>query len=268
MNQATFSKFQEIVRDKSGIALRPGKEALVAARISKRMRVLGIADHGSYLRHVIKDESGEEIIHLLDVISTNVTNFFREAHHFDFVRDAVGKWIDQGCKRLRFWCAACSSGEEPYTLAMTLLETVKNRKLDIKILATDISITALGRGRAGVYEEKKMQGVPVMLRQKYFDAHGNGDEKSFSVKPVLKNMIVFKRFNLSVTPFPMRGPMDIVFCRNVMIYFDQDVRNRLIGEICRLLKPGGNLMVGHAEGLVGLTSGLKNVKPSIYVKPA
>ena len=267
MDKGTFNKIREIVYEKSGIALSQGKEALVRARIGKRMRALNIQEHRTYLEWVLGDESGEEVVHLLDAISTNVTSFFREANHFDFLQDVFRTWMDKGYKRFRFWSAACSTGEEPYTLAMVLREAASNYKnIDAKILATDISTRALSVCLNGSYEEQKLKTVPKQLLNRYFERSKNGDKVFYTVNSTLKSMIVCRRLNLSQPPFPMRGPLDAVFCRNVMIYFDNVVRKKLLDSIYSLLKPSGYLMVGHAESLTGMVSDFKSVKPAIYIK--
>lgn len=266
MEQRIFERFRDIIYEKSGISLNEKKVALVSSRIAKRMRTLGFEEHRQYLEHVLADTSGEEIVQLLDVISTNVTHFFREAEHFDLVAQEVNACLSKGQRRFRFWSAGCSSGEEPYTLAMTLKEVCNGNSVDLKILATDISTRILSRCIQGRYEKRKLEQVPTLLRDKYFVKNGRGDDAVFEVSASLKNMVVFKRLNLSVVPFPMHGPMDAIFCRNVMIYFDNDVRKRLLEEFYRLLKPGGYLYVGHAESLTGMLSGFRSVKPSVYVK--
>lgn len=266
MDRRTFNKFREIVYSKSGIHLKDGKEAMVIARVSKRMRALGISKHREYLKLVLQDNSGEEVVHLLDAISTNVTSFFREPSHFDFIAKVFSDWLREGQRRFRMWSAACSSGEEPYTLAMTLLEASKGCPMDVRILATDISTKALGKCIAGVYPAEKMKNVPKYLRARYFEKRTADDEVFYSARSELKRMLVSRRLNLAATPFPMRGPLDVVFCRNVMIYFDNPVRIKLLQEIHRLLKPGGFLMVGHAESLTGMVSDFRIVQPSIYVK--
>jgi chemotaxis protein methyltransferase CheR len=267
MDTATFERFRQVVYDRSGITLGPSKEALVASRVGKRMRSLGLHEYGEYLDYVLQDRAGDEMVQLLDAISTNVTSFFREPDHFTFLSEVVKGWLTQGQRRFRIWSAAASTGEEPYTLAMTLCEALQEPGVDARILGTDISTRVLQACAAGVYGATKLRGVPADLRQKYFDRCDDGGQECFAVKPRLAGMVSFSRLNLSTPPFPMRGPFDVVFCRNVMIYFDAEVRRRLLLEICRLLRPGGYLMVGHAESLTGMLLGLKVVKPSIYVKP-
>lgn len=266
MDTHVFEKFRNIVYEKSGIFLREGKESLVCARVGKRMRDLELDEHRDYLEYLTKDQTGEEMVHLLDAISTNVTSFFREPNHFDFLGEVVSRWIAQGQSRFRFWSAACSSGEEPYSMAMALAETLQTAgsPVDVKILATDISTRMLEKSRQGTYDEERIKTVPAALRGRYLERHR--DNGSYAVKETLRRLIVFKRLNLSDPPFPLTGPLDIVFCRNVMIYFDNTVRKRLLDELHRLLKPGGYLMVGHAESLTGLLSDFKIVCPSIYIK--
>jgi len=266
MDKKIFTAFRELIYATSGIHLNEKKEALVSARIAKRIRALKLNDHKDYLHYVQSDQTGKEIIQLLDVISTNVTHFFREAHHFNLVSELMTKYLAEGQRRFRFWSAGCSSGEEPYSLAITLKEIVGRQSLDMRILATDISTQILSRCEKAEYEKSKIENVPVMLRDRYFEVKQYDNKKFYYVKNEIKNMILFRRLNLSQVPFPMKGPMDIIFCRNVMIYFDNEVRKRLLMEFYRLLKPKGYLMVGHAESLTGLLSGFKAMRPSVYQK--
>lgn len=266
MDQTTFNRFRQIVYEHSGISLSDGKVALVTARIGKRMRSLGLDSSQDYLRYLKQDESGQELINLLDVISTNVTHFYREAVHFDFVSEVMKEWLAAGQKRFRFWSAACSTGEEPYTLAITLKEVFGGQPTDAKILATDISTRVLALCQAGLYSAERVKPVPPELRTRYFDRVQDPSGPCYQVKEALRQMVVGRRLNLSAPPFPMRGPLDIIFCRNVMIYFDDVVRRRLLAEMHRLLKPGGYLLVGHAESLTGMVSDFKVIKPSIYIK--
>lgn len=266
MDKKTFNKFREIVYAKSGISLNESKEALVSARVGKRMRALGLDDYSHYLQMVVRDESGEEVVHLLDAISTNVTHFFRENKHFDFLKQVYRDWVTAGQRRFRIWSAASSTGEEPYSIAMTLLSTVDHSGIDLKILATDISTKVLSQCMVGNYPESKIGGIPREYLNRYFDVRNGENGKIYTVRSALKNLTVFRRLNLSTPPFPMRGPMDVIFCRNVMIYFDNVVRKKLLDDMYRLLKPGGYLMVGHAESLTGIMSDFKSVMPSVYIK--
>ena len=266
MDKKTFEKFRKIVYEKSGISLGERKEALVAARVGKRMRVLEIDDYQAYLRRVVNDETGAEVVHLLDAISTNVTSFFREENHFEFLEDVILHRLAEGQSRFRLWSAACSTGEEPLTLAMTMMDCLNGNNHDLRILATDISTQALDKCRVANYDKDRIKNVPPLLRDRYFDATKDESGTSYSAKRPIKDVIVFKRLNLSTPPFPMRGPFDVIFCRNVMIYFDNHVRGRLLADMYRLLRPGGYLMVGHAESLTGMVSSFKSIMPSVYVK--
>jgi len=266
MDKSVFKKFVSLIYEKSGITLNNNKEALVSSRIAKRMRQLGITKHRDYLEYVLSDQRGEEIVHMLDVISTNVTHFFREPEHFSFVEEKMITWLNGGQRRFTFWSAGCSSGEEPYTLAMVLNEILNSFSAEVRILATDLSTRILSKSINGNYDAKKLETVPSRLRDRYFTKEGIRENAVYTVKHELKSLVTFKRLNLSIVPFPMKGPMDIIFCRNVMIYFDNTVRINLLKEFHRLLKPGGYLLVGHAESLTGMLGGFKALKPSVYTK--
>lgn len=266
MESRTFDTFRQLIYERSGITLGPGKESLVSARIGKRMRALEIDEPRAYLQYVVSDRTGEEVVHLIDAISTNVTSFFREAAHFDLISELLAKWHDEGQRRFRFWSAASSTGEEPYSLAICIQEVLGGSGADVRILATDISTKVLRQCVEGVYSPEKVAPIPRAVCDRYFDVRRDSKGVSYVAKEELKRMVVFKRLNLSQPPFPMKGPLDIVMCRNVMIYFDTTIRRQLLQEAHRLLKPGGYLMVGHAESLTGMISSFKMVKPSVYRK--
>lgn len=252
-----------MIYERSGITLGDKKESLVAARVGKRTRQLGLEDVDDYLAYVNNDKSGDELIQLLDAISTNVTFFFREIEHFNLISRCFIDWYSKGQRTFKFWSAGCSSGEEPYSIAMTLLDTLAERLTpDIKILATDLSTKVLSIASNGIYEAKKVEDLSGQQLMRYFDKHDSG----YKVNDAVRSLITFCRLNLSNRPFPMSGPMDMILCRNVMIYFDQPFRKQLVTEYHRLLKPGGYLLVGHSESLTGMTSGFKTVAPSIYMK--
>lgn len=266
MEKQYFNEIRKIVYQQSGISLGENKEALVSARIGKRLRTLGLSDKRDYLIYLSGDSSGNELVQLLDAISTNMTSFYREPEHFDFMKEAVNDWWNKGQRSFRLWSSACSTGEEPYTMAITLEEMGLSQSCDCRILATDISTRVLDVCKSGVYEEKKLDKVPCNIRSKYFSHVKEGAEDSFMVSSSLKRMVLFKKLNLSNSPLPMKGPLDIIFCRNVMIYFDDEIRRKLLEELYRLLKPGGYLVVGHADSLTGLASSFQSVRPSIYTK--
>jgi chemotaxis protein methyltransferase CheR len=266
MDNETFERYAELAYKKAGIRLRDGKEALVAARVAKRMRVLGMGTAKDYLDYLENDASGDELIQFLDVISTNFTSFFREPVHFSVLSTFVTERVRAGRQRLRFWSAASSSGEEPYTMAITIAEAVGSASVDWRILATDISTRVLERAQLGIYPETALRPVPAELRERYFGPAGTArdGERLFSVARTLRPHIVYKRLNLTEERLPMRGPLDVVFCRNVMIYFDGDTRATLIRKIEELLAPDGMLLIGHSESLAGLDTRLRSQEPAVY----
>lgn len=267
MEHRVFEKFRSIVYEHSGIFLNETKEAMVAARIAKRMRQLNIQEHEDYLTYLLNDTTGDEIIRFLDVISTNVTSFFRESEHFELLGELISQWLTQGKTRLRFWSAAASTGQEPYSIAMTILIATGSRSADIRILATDISTRALAVAKNGEYSEVLLASVPDSLKNKYFFRKRSKDEVIYCINDYVRRLVVFKRLNLAQTPFPIHTGLDAIFCRNVMIYFDTAVRSRLLGELYRLLNPGGYLFTGHAESLACMKTDFVCLRPSIYQKP-
>ncbi len=267
MEPQLFQKFARLAYEKAGISIRAGKEALVGARVAKRQRALAIDSAERYLQFLEADASGEEINFFLDVISTHFTSFFRESDHFAVLREEFERRLAAGQRRLRLWSAACSTGEEPYSMAMTLLEARGGAELDLKILATDISLQSLDEARTGVYPAPRIEPVPAKHREDWLRRSKDSPDL-WEVSSEVKRLVTFKRINLSTPPFPMRGPLDVVFCRNVLIYFDQPTRQRLISEIERLITPGGLLCIGHTETLNGIQTRLRMLRPSLFRAPA
>ena len=268
MQPQLFEAFQALAYREAGIALRDNKGALVAARIAKRVRDLGLNDASEYLSYLEADRAGTEMVNFLDAITTNFTNFFRENEHFEFLKREAAAWVASGVSEVRIWCAAAATGEEPYTLAMVLSEAFRDTKVEFRILATDISMRALSFAAQGRYPRSRLEQVPAQLRARYFepDTSVKGPELELKVIPSLRQRIVFKRLNLATPPFPLRGNLDAVFCRNVMIYFDTPVRQRLVRDIERLLRPGAPLVVAHSETLGAARGELETVSSSVYRK--
>jgi chemotaxis protein methyltransferase CheR len=206
---------------------------------------------------------------LIDAISTNLTSFFREIAHFDYLKGSflpsLIKSKDRSVQNcIRAWCAGCSTGEEAYSLAMTLLEaTDGGGHWDIKLLASDISTRVLEVARRGSYDVSRTQGIPAAMRSKYFATDHTSDQPQLQALPTLKKMIAFRYLNL-MEDWPFAGPFDFIFCRNVMIYFDSSTQQRLIRRFKNMLSPGGLLFTGHSESLNGINHGLKHVQPTIY----
>ncbi len=263
MDDRTYQKYATLIYAQSGINLGGGKKELVQARVAKRMHALGIFDYLDYYEYVVRDHKKGELSFLLDAISTHVTSFFREGDHFDFLASTVKEWLNAGQRSFRFWSAGCSSGEEPYSLAITVLEALEGEScVDVKILATDISKQIISKAKQGIYEKQKLINIQPQ-RGKYFRPIGDG---LIEVNDLVRKMVVFNYLNLQGEEYPFRGPMDAIFCRNVMIYFDEQGRRRVIDRFHRLLKANGYLLVGHSESLIGMADGFRYVRPSIYQK--
>ncbi len=266
MSDEQFETIRALMGGHVGIVLQGNRRALVESRVNKRLHSLGIEDYAAYLDYLRSDESGRELVMLIDAISTNVTEFFRETGHFDFIRATAKRWLAEGRRKLRIWSAACSSGEEAYSLAMALRALPGGDEADIRILATDISTRMLRKAVQGNYLEETVATIPSDLASRFLRRRQTPDGEIYRVSDELKNMIVFRRLNLNETPYAIRGPFDLIMCRNVMIYFDKDLRERIVTEARRLLRPGGYLMVGHAETLIGLDSKFDFVRPATYRK--
>jgi chemotaxis protein methyltransferase CheR len=266
MEQETFQAFQQLAYQKAGIFLRPGKAALVQARLARRLRELGLATEREYLDR-LRSDGGDELVLFLDAISTNFTKFFREPDHFDSLVQDVEAALSSGQARFRFWCAGCSSGEEPYTAAMVLEPLLKSR--DWKILATDISTRVLSRAAEAIYTDEEVGPIPDAVRARFLEPSGAADGQArYAIARRLRERVVFHRLNLANRPYPMTGPLDAVFCRNVMIYFDRPMRAGLVGQIERLLRSGAHLFIGHSETLNGIDTRLRSERPSVYRLPA
>lgn len=272
LSQELFGKFSRLIYEECGINLHDGKMALLQARLNKRMRVKSMPSYKAYYDHLVSAEGKGELLHFLDCISTNLTYFFRESQHFDFlVQTVLPQLFHDGShsrsRRVRFWSAGCSTGEEPYGLAISVLEHVKDfHGHDFKILATDISTRVLQAAYEGVYEEKKMERVPPAHRTRYFQKLKKSDgQTSWEILPFLKKIVTFRRLNLK-EPYPFQGLFQCIFCRNVMIYFDKKTQQDILQQMCRYLSPGGYFFVGHSESLTGLDLPLAYVKPAVYKK--
>ena len=261
-----FARFRVLIYNESGISLGDQKKTLLASRLSKRLQELGVESFSEYYDRVTGDPTKEEFTRMLDLISTNKTDFFREPKHFDFLRETVLPGLTRD-KRIRIWSSACSTGEEPYTIAITLFESVHNpREWDFKILASDLSTRVLAKAASGIYDEDKVREIPSDKLRRHF-LRGRGDSSGlFKVKPHLASMIRFRRLNLMNDSFPIKNPLDVIFCRNVMIYFDRPTQETLVNKFHRFLKPGGYLFIGHSESLQWVNHPFKSLAPTIYRK--
>ena len=259
MTADLFRAFARITYDRTGIVLADGKEELVAGRIRGRVRELGLAGPEAYL--ALLRLGGPEVDTFVNAITTNVTAFFREPAHFRLLHSAARRKAASG---LRIWCAAASSGEEPYSIAITVREALGDAASRCSVVATDINSECIERARAARYPERVIANVGADLRQRHFQQDGEG----WVVRPATRQLVTFSTLNLIDARYPLSGEFDVIFCRNVMIYFDRPTRAGIVSRLATQLRPGGLLLVGHSESLTGLCPGLVSVRPSIYQRPA
>ena len=263
LSDRTFEKIRKLIYDKAGIDLRQGKQTLVSARLGKKLRESGLRDYDTYLDNVIADKSGESMIALIDALTTNYTSFLREPQHFAFLRDEILPAV-AGRKQIDIWCAAASTGEEPYSLAFTLLDALGPAAIaTTRIVSTDISTRALAAASQGIYPADRLTGMPTNWRSRYMSP-GQGTYQGFyQVRSEVKRMVQFQRLNL-IESFTHSGTFPLISCRNVMIYFDKQTQQGLVNRMAHFLDPGGHLFIGHAESLSGIEHPLKFIAPAIY----
>lgn len=263
---ADYEFIREVVYKLSRISLGPQKRTMVVSRIAKRMRLLKMNSVREYCEFLRKPSGRSELSDLIDAISTNHTYFFREAGHFDYLtREILRKLTGTRRKPFQVWSAACSSGEEPYSVAMILEEQRRiDKAFDWRMEATDISSIVLRKAQEAIYAEESLERVPEVLHERYFMPHSAPGK--IAIRPELKQRIHFRRLNLFEIPEQFPGPFDLILCRNVMIYFDRTTREQLVAELSSRLQPDGTLFVGHSESLGSIEHDLRMIKPAIYRK--
>jgi len=262
-----LERISELVKSLSGINLHDGKKELIKARLGKRLRKLDMYSFDQYIDYLADDSSGTELTAMLDAISTNLTSFFREHDHFEYVaKEVLTKLVAAGQRRLKIWSAGCSTGEEPYSIAITASEKIGDlANWDTRILATDLSTNVLHEAMEACYPAKRLESMLPQLRNKYFVPEQSGGERNYRVSDRIRRLVTFAHLNL-MGNWPMRGPFNIIFCRNVMIYFDKPTREKLVRRFFDLLAAGGTLLIGHSESLTGIQHKFRYVRPTIYRK--
>jgi len=266
-----FNSLRKLVREVSGITLSDNKRELVYGRLSRRLRALDLDSFREY-RDLLASEGGaRELTEFTNAVTTNLTSFFRENHHFEYLANNILKpRADNPLanRRIRIWSAGCSSGEEPYSIAMTIAETLPDwQRWDIKILATDLDSEVLARGAAGLYKEDRVRGMSPRRLSKFFTEKATPGGKQYQFDPELASLISFRQLNL-MEALPMRGPLDVVFCRNVVIYFDKDTQRELFARFAPLQRPGDILFLGHSESLFKVSEAWSLIGKTIYRRVA
>jgi chemotaxis protein methyltransferase CheR len=266
MSDADFKEISDLAFKYTGIVLGPHKKDMVYGRLARRLRDVRLSSVSDYLA-LIRNEHSEEVSKFINAITTNLTSYFREQHHFDFLADTVCpelKKTNAGTRRIRAWSAGCSTGEEPYSIAITLRENLELAGWDCKILATDLDSKVLEKGYKGVYGVERIESLSAEKKQNWF-MHDTNHTDIVKVKPSLQELIRFKRLNL-LESWPMKGPFDFIFCRNVVIYFNEDTQADLFNKYADLLKDGGYLIIGHSESLNRVCRRFRPIGKTIYQK--
>jgi chemotaxis protein methyltransferase CheR len=274
ISEKHFRRLGEFIHKEAGIKMPPAKKTMLEARLQKRLRKLGIPSFSEYCEYLFSPEGVKnELVHMIDVVTTNKSDFFREPSHFDYLLNhslpQLRKTYQAGFRRpLTIWSAGCATGEEPYTLAIVLSEHARtNQGFIFSLLATDISTHALERAFMGIYDSSKIEAVPVGMRKRYLLKSRDRERKKVRVVPELRSLVRFRRLNFMASDFGMRERMDIIFCRNVIIYFDRPTQEKLLNRFCKHIVPGGYVFMGHSETLSGLNIPLYPVAPTVYRMP-
>lgn len=263
-SRADFNHLRSLVKETTGINLTEGKYNMVYGRISRRLRALKLSSFGEYRAFLEAPQSGE-LPELTNAITTNLTAFFREQHHFERLQNEVLEEVmawHEVDRRIRVWSAGCSTGEEPYSLAMVMAEKIPQKWGDVKLLATDLDTRVVEHASAGRYEQRRVEGISKQRLTRWLSKNGSGHVE---ISPALRSMITFKSLNL-LHQWPMRGLFDVIFCRNVVIYFDKSTQRELFNRFADILVPGGYLFIGHSESLFKVCDRFESLGNTVYRK--
>ncbi len=271
MPDSIFERLSNFIYKEYGIKMPPAKKVMLQSRLQKRLREMKMSSYEQYCDFVFsKEGEAMELVHMIDVVTTNKTDFFREPSHFDFLKSTVlPEFIHKNKlnKTMKVWSAGCSSGEEVYTLAMVISEFSKNQtKIDYSILGTDISSRILKRAIDAVYHEDRIMNIPMELKKKYFLRSKDRTKPLVRVVSELRNKGYYQRLNFMDEKYPVKEDFDIIFCRNVLIYFDRETQQSVINKLCRNLKTGGYFFLGHSESITGMKVPLVQLKPTVFMK--
>lgn len=268
MDAESFDRLSKYVTHEYGIKLPLAKKSMLESRLNKKVKALGLSSYKEFLDFIFSDEGKKgELFHVIDLITTNKTDFFREAAHFHFLGNEFlpGYTTDLNRNNLKIWSAGCSTGEEPYTIVMAMEEYKKKHpEVTYSLLASDVSIRVIQTAFQGIYDIEKIEPVPLELKKSYF-LRSKTEPKLVRVKPQFRKKLQFKRINFMNSNFGLvKSDYDIIFCRNVLIYFDKPTQERVIHKFCSHLKPGGLLFLGHSESIIGMNVPLKQIRPTVY----
>lgn len=265
-----FFSLRDIVYLQCGINLTINKKVLLEGRLRKRIAALGLANYSAYCEHLQKPGSQQEIVEMIDAVSTNKTDFFREPGHFQFLNDVIiPNWVKENRHRtFNGWSSACSSGEEPYTLAMVLQDAALREKFDFSILATDISTKVLGKAVEATYPERLADTIPLEMRKRYLLRSKNTADPKIRIASSLRTKVQFKRLNLIQEIPSVTTRFDLILCRNVLIYFDKPTQEKVLQNLLTKLNPGGYLFIGHSESIFEMDLPVQTIRPTIFQKIA
>lgn len=271
MNMTDFNRISQFIYKEFGIKMPPIKKTMLQSRLQKRLRALNIPTYKEYIDYLFSKEGKyKEVTHMIDVVSTNKTDFFREPSHFDFMSDHLLPDFIKNNKTgryLRLWSAGCSSGEEPYTLSMVLSEFSRiYQNINFSILATDISTQMLKLGVNAIYKDDRVAQIPLELKRKYFLRSKDSSNKTVRIIPYLRRLITFQRLNFMDSNYNVPDNFDVIFCRNVLIYFDRPTQEMVINRLCGKLRKGGFFFLGHSESIANMKVPLRHIKPTIFIK--
>ncbi|MGH1486676.1 MAG: CheR family methyltransferase [Cellvibrionaceae bacterium] len=264
LSDRDFSFVQDLIYTKTGIVIADHKREMIYRRLARRARDLNLAELTDYCE-ILRSESEEEMVNFVNAVTTNLTSFFRENHHFEFLKETFfPEFLSRGEQRLRIWSSAASTGEEPYSISMTMLEGLgeKYKSIDAKILATDLDTQVLQTARSGIYHKDRLKDLSSAIKSKWFSSLDT-DANKYSVDSKLKVPLTFNKLNL-LGDWPMKGKFDVIFCRNVLIYFDRPTQEKLVNRFLDVLTPNGILMLGHSESILKGSTDFEHLGKTIY----
>jgi chemotaxis protein methyltransferase CheR len=268
ISKRNFDKLSRFIYDYSGIKMPPSKQTMLEGRLRRRLRATGKANFDVYCNFLFEDGGmDQEAVYLIDAVTTNKTDFFREPNHFTYMTEkALPALMKSGVRTVRAWSSACSTGAEPYTIAMVLADYAQKVDMNYAILATDLSTDVLRQAHQGIYPLDMADPIPPVVRDRYIMRATQRDRREFRISPKLRSKVGFARLNLMDSHYPIGDPVHLIFCRNVMIYFDKETQGGVLQRLCDCLVPGGYLFIGHSESIGGFDLPLRTVANTVFQK--